>query len=73
MTKTLNVDVILSGAGATGWSFLLSMKQMLPTEQHLSVALVDAFDNNKPQSHPGFDARALALSQQSLQYLGKVS
>lgn len=73
MTEKLNVDVIVSGAGATGWSFLLSLQHMLPGGERLSVALVDAFDNSRPQSHPGFDARALALSQQSLQYFEQLS
>lgn len=88
MTNKLVVDVLVSGAGATGWSLLLALSHQLKTslfsvakinsqqnssKQTLSIALVDAFDNSKPQSHPGFDARALALSQQSLQYFKKLA
>lgn len=92
MTNKRVVDVLVSGAGATGWSLLLALSHQMKshqsktdffsakktnsqhssTSQKLSVALVDAFDNSKAQSHPGFDARALALSQQSLRYFKKL-
>lgn len=66
--ETTRVDLVVSGAGATGWSFLLALEQHLAEDARVSVVLVDTFDDSKPMPHPGFDARALALSQQSLQF-----
>ena len=68
MKQSNEVDVVVSGGGATGWSFLLALKKYLGKHCQLNVALIDAFDASVSNAHPGFDARALALSQQSLQY-----
>lgn len=70
--EVTEADMVVSGAGATGWSFLLALEQHLSPGDSLSVVLIDTFDNSQPKSHPGFDARALALSQQSLQFFRKL-
>lgn len=79
MTDNHMLDIVVSGAGATGWSFLLALNNHLSTEtlfnsaKPLSIGLVDNFDPDKAIPHPGFDARALALSQQSLQFFQKMA
>ncbi|BDX05842.1 2-octaprenyl-6-methoxyphenyl hydroxylase [Planctobacterium marinum] len=68
VTPQQTFDLVISGGGATGWSLLLSLQTMLPADKPLKVAFIDSFDPNKAQPHPGFDARALALSKQTLQF-----
>lgn len=69
-------DLIISGGGATGWSVvlaLLAQVPVVPQGDKLKVALIDSFDSSKINPHPGFDARALALSQQSLRYFQQMN
>ena len=72
VTEQQKFDLVISGGGATGWSLVLALQTLLPQEKPFRVALIDSFDPDKTQPHPGFDARALALSQQTLQFFNKM-
>ncbi|XOV78978.1 MAG: 2-octaprenyl-6-methoxyphenyl hydroxylase [Aestuariibacter sp.] len=62
-TQTTQVDVLISGGGAAGYSLALALQ-----ESDISLALVEAHDTASARPSPGFDARVIALSAQSLEF-----
>lgn len=72
MAEQQDFDLVISGGGATGWSLILALQTLLPADKRLKVALIDSFDPSQSQSHPGFDARAIALSRQTLHYFQRL-
>ncbi|WP_205729300.1 2-octaprenyl-6-methoxyphenyl hydroxylase [Ferrimonas aestuarii] len=62
------VDIAIVGAGMAGTTLALALSQ----RTNYKVALIEAFEP-KAQSHPGFDARAIALAQGSVQSLSKLN
>lgn len=60
-------DIVIVGgamAGATLALGLAKLNQSLPAKQQLSIALVEAFEPD--DSHPGFDARSIAIANGSI-------
>lgn len=67
MLNTNSYDLIISGAGMVGASLACALKN---TE--LKIALIEAKQKDYGK-HPGFDARAIALSDGSLDLLEKIA
>lgn len=73
----MDFDIVIAGGGATGLSFILALQHCLAKSRQasgdpLKVALVEAWCAGSEQQHPGFDARAIALSQQTLAIFAKL-
>ncbi|CAM3829806.1 2-octaprenyl-6-methoxyphenol hydroxylase [Vibrio aerogenes CECT 7868] len=59
-------DIVISGGAMTGATLALALNQRFNGQ--LSIAVVEAFDAGE-QQHPGFDARAIALSDGTVRIL----
>jgi 2-octaprenyl-6-methoxyphenol hydroxylase len=59
-------DIIISGGAMTGATLALALNQRFNGQ--LNIAVVEAFDAAE-QQHPGFDARAIALSDGTVRIL----
>ena len=67
MTKQF--DVVIIGGGLAGASCALSLVKSAPA---LNIAVVEAYQASADY-HPSFDDRSIALAQQSVQFLQKLS
>lgn len=63
-------DVVISGGGAAGYSLAIALANDCP---HLSVALIENHDPQQQKVSSAFDARLIALSEQSLLSLDRYS
>lgn len=71
LNKPASVDVLISGGGAAGYSLALALNNS--QSRTFAVALVETHNPASGKSSPGFDARLIALSAQSLEYFDRHS
>lgn len=62
-------DVIIAGGGAAGYSLSMALHTARPT---LKIAIIEASDISHAPSQNAFDARAIALSAQSFDFLSTI-
>ena len=62
-------DVIIAGGGMTGMTLALAINAF--SQKSLSIAIVEPFSNTQ-DTHPGFDARCIALAQGTVETLDRM-
>lgn len=65
-------DIVIVGGGTVGCTLALALIQLFEQAsltQLPSIAIVESYEYQENQAHPGFDGRAIALARQSLDFL----
>lgn len=69
-TSVQNVDIAIVGGAMAGATLALALARLCQTSARVSVALIEAHVADK--SHPGFDARAIAIAHGSIFELSRL-